>query len=276
MFYEVYIDVFFAVNAMLDYVILLITQKLQHYKSTKIRIAAASMAGSAILSIYLCVPFRHFLWIRLLFYAAAYISMSVIAFSWNRKKGLLRSALSLYVVSLLVNGIFHWLSIRVEHSFELLVLCILIYWGIRAIYFLYAQKNEKEQHIYEIRIIYRKQSICLRGLWDTGNRLRSPYHGKGVSVIGYETISSYLSESVKKCMESGNVSLMEETEEEFIFLIPYETLDHKRGLMPVLTAEQMFVKKEGEELEYKNPLLGISRMPVSSDNAFQVVLTAQG
>ncbi|MCI8370982.1 MAG: sigma-E processing peptidase SpoIIGA [Lachnospiraceae bacterium] len=277
MFYEIYIDIFFAVNAVLDFLIILIVQKIQHYRSTMIRMIAAAMAGSAILSVYLCIPVKQYMWTRLLFYMCAYVSMAVIAFPGNKKAGIVRAVILLYLVSFLVNGIFRWLNLQVEHVWLLFVLCVGIYVGIRGAVFLYARKQEETQHIYEIRINYKQHLLCLKGLWDTGNLLRSPYHQKGVSVISYEAIRDYLSDSLRQCVESGDFTSMEMgVEGERIFLIPYETIDAKPGIMPVLAADRMLIQKEGEELEYENPLLGISSKPVSIRRAFQVVLTAQG
>lgn len=274
MLYEVYIDVFFAVNAMLDFFVIETVRILQHYRSTKWRRVMASMTGSAVLCIFLCLPAREYVIVRIVFYVGAFYSMAAIAFPQNRKKGMVKSILTLYFVSLLINGIYHWLSLKISNATELLVGATVIYILMNVGWFFYRQSKENDRHIYNVHIVYESRDILLKGLWDTGNRLRSPFHGKGVSVINYQCLKNYISESSKKCMESGDWSeLFLENTKERIFLIPYETVDSKHALMPVLTADKMIIEREEGDLEYKQPLLGISQLPVSKSDLFQVILS---
>lgn len=277
MVYEVYIDVFFVVNAILDFFVIQATKKIQHYKSTSLRIVMASMAGALCLSVFLCLPVRKYIPVRILFYVLAFGSMAVIAFPWNRKKGMIKAVLTLYGVSLLFNGIYQWLSLKIEGTFQLLVLSMAVYWMVDILCFIYRQSGEKNQHIYETHIYYKDNEILLKGLWDTGNRLRSPYHGKGVSIVNYDSIKMIISENACKYLESGGrkEDIFMQSDER-MFLIPYETLDRKHALMPVFTAEKMIVEKEEGIMEYRNPLIGISISPVSSRDLFQIILTTNG
>ncbi len=276
MFYEVYIDIFFAVNAMLDFFIIETARKIQRYKSTNIRVVIASMAGSAVLCVFLCVPVRKYMLVRLLFYGGAYGSMAAIAFPQNKRMGRIKAVFTLYVISLLVNGIYQWLSWNIEHSFQLLAAGTGIYLLIGGACFWYRKSQESQRHIFDVRIRFQGQDIYVKGLWDTGNRLCSPYDGKGVSVIDYESIQGFISKDIQKCVESGINTADLEALETKIFLIPYQSVGCAHGLMPVLSAENMVVEREGEEIEYRNPLLGISKSPVSKGNLFQIILTTDG
>lgn len=277
MLYEVYIDVFFAVNAMLDFLVICLVKKIQHYKSTNIRVVLASMAGSATLCLYLCLPIRNYLLVRLLFYGGAFLIMAVIAFPDNRKRGLIKTVLVLYGISLLVNGVYHWLSLEVACLNQLTASGITVYFIVSGVNLLYRRTLVETQHIYEVSLFYNQKEIVLKGLWDTGNRLRSPYDFRGISVIGYEVFGEFLSEPMKRCVES--VFRMENccmpVGEKVIF-VPYGTVGKKRAIMPVVVIEKITIKKETETIEYRNPLIGISPNPVSADEVFQVVLTTHG
>lgn len=277
MFYEVYIDIFFAVNAMLDFLIIQLARKIQHYKSTTMRVVLAAVAGSMVLCIFLCLPVRKYILIRVFFYIAAYAGMAAIAFPHNRKKSMIKAMLTLYGVSIFVNGIYQWLNLKIEHSFQVLASGIVIYLLINVIWFVYKQNQQCEKHICSVHIKFQKQDIILEGLWDTGNRLRSLYHGKGVSVINYDCIREFISEDMKTCIEAGkctdNFTL---PSGEKLFFIPYQTVGCAHGMMAVLPAERMTVEKNGEKLEYETPLLGISKVPVSKNDIFQIILTTDG
>lgn len=276
MLYEIYIDVFFVVNAMLNFWIIQLVRKIQHYKTTNLRVIVASMAGSFILCVFVCLPFRKYIMVRFLFYVVSFGTMEVVAFPDNKKRSMLNGMLVLYGASLLVNGIYRWLSLEIDNTLQLLSVSILIYLSIKVGWSLCKQKNENQRHIYNVCIVYREQNILLKGLWDTGNRLRSPFHGKGVSVISYQSIQKYVSEGMQKYMEMGKCTDGFVATEEKMFLIPYETVDCKHGLMPVFVAEKMIIQREETTLEYQNPLLGISKTPVSSRDLFQVILTTNG
>lgn len=255
MFYEVYIDVFFAVNAMLDFFVIQLARKIQHYKSTNLRIVLASMTGSAILCIFICLPIRRYLLVRMLFYIGAFAGMSLIAFPYNRKKGIVKAVVTLYGVSLLINGIYQWLSLQIEHGYQVLLMGIFIYVIISLSWFVYKQRHGPQQHIYQVHLWIKQREVLLQGLWDTGNRLCSPYDGKGISIIDYECIREFISEDEK------------------FFFVPYQTVGCAHGLMKVITVDKMVIEKEGEMLEYIKPLLGISKTSVSKGNGFQIVLT---
>lgn len=277
MFYEVYIDIFFAVNAMLDFFVIELAENIQHYKSTMKRKLLAAMTGSLILCIFISLPFRRQLLVRVFFYVTAFLTMAVIAFPHNRKRSIMKSVLTLYGVSIFVNGIYRWLSLKIEHSFQLLASGIVVYLLIYAIWFVYRQSRSFDTHICAVNISFHGQNIALSGLWDTGNRLRSPYHGKGVSVINYDSIREWISDDMKKCIETGRCTQEYVlTAEEKLFFIPYQTVESANGMMAVVTAENMTVEKNGEKLEYKKPLLGISRIPVSQKDLFQIIVTTEG
>lgn len=275
MSYEVYIDVFFAVNALLNLPVLILVKRIQHYKSSKVRIVLASMAGSGFLSILLCLTVRKYVPVRIAGYAAAYGAMGAIAFPDRRGAERIRTAAAIYIAGLLFNGVFRWLSMRIEHMPGLLGGCLMVYVAVCGSLTVYKRLQGKEHEIYEVRLRYHGTDISMRGLWDTGNRLRSPYHGRGISVVNYDSISGCMTERLRQFVEKDEMS-EEPPEGEHVYYVPYETVSHKHGMMPVIEAEQLCIMKDSGMLEYQRPLLGISRLPVSGRQTFQIILTTEG
>lgn len=284
MVYEVYIDVFFFVNMMLDLWILLIVKRLKHYKSTKLRLAAAAANSAFWLSAYLCMPWPKSYFFRGICYVFAYVGMAYIAFGvqggvkhMQKALGLLQRAVFLYAAGLFANGIFHYLSLKTRHIWELLLSCAFIYCMIQGLLFVCFRLCRAGQAICAVKLVYNGETIVLDGLWDTGNRLYFEGAGKGVSVIQYEYLEPYLSSSLKERIEK-RVSEQEETKgkEEFLFFLPYETVSEQDRVFPVIMAQCMTVERKGECLEYKNPLLALNFQPVSKNGEFQMILTTLG
>lgn len=276
MYYEVYIDIFFGINALLDFFVLMLVKKILCCKSSITRILLASMAGAGLLCLYLLIPFRGNGIMILCFYVGACLCMERIAFPDNTGKGRLQAVVVLYGVSFLVNGICHWLNLQVSHLWQLLLVLGGLYGLLSIVYTVYTRINKQEKSIYKVQIMYHTGVIRLKGLWDTGNRLVSPYHKRGVSIINYDSIREYLPDSIsgqitkKYMIEGGEVPL------KGIVYVPYETVGCRHGLMPVIEAQRMVIETEKGQLEYQKPLLGISRSPVSSRGTFQIILTTQG
>lgn len=288
MFYEIYIDVFFFVNMMLDLWVLFIVKKLKHYKSTKIRMLAAAAGGALCFSVYLCLPGEKSIILRGITYVIAYAGMAYIAFGTGKKHTagerllhktveLFRKTAVLYGVGLLVNGIFHYLALKTEHVFELAFSCVIVYLVIQGLVFLCFRGRKTGQTICAVRLLYSGNTIVLDGLWDTGNSLYFEGAQKGVSVINYECLAPYISSSLKERIEKRRIK-QEETDsgEEFLFFLPYETVSDKYGVFPVVMAQRMTVELPGECLEYKNPLLALNFKPVSKNGEFQMILTTSG
>ncbi len=290
MFYEVYIDVFFFVNMMLDLWILFIVKKLKHYKSTNIRMLAAAAGGALCFSVYVCVPGEKSVLLRGICYMAAYAGMAYIAFgSWRKHREgenrfqkaveLFRKIAVLYGTGLLVNGIFHYLAFRTEHIGQLVLGCFIVYFIVQGLAFFCLKGRKTGRTICMVKLLYNGNTIVLDGLWDTGNRLYFEGAQKGVSVINYECLEPYISSSLKERIEKRSIE-QEQTAsgsvEEFLYFLPYETVSEKYGMFPVVMAQSMTMELQGECLEYKNPLLALNFKPVSEKGEFQMILTTSG
>lgn len=275
MSYEVYIDVFFAVNTVLDIPILILVRKIQHYRSSVVRIVLASMAGAGILSLMLCLKARTYVLIRAVAYVCAYGTMGAVAFPDRKGTERIRTAVAVYITGILFNGVFRWLSLKIEHLPGVLAGCLLVYAVVSGIMALYKRLQGKEHEIYEVRVRYHGRDIIMKGLWDTGNRLRSPYHGRGISVVSYEMVSGCMDSRLKLLMERGEMP-QEYAAGEPVYYVPFETVNHTGGMLPVIEAERLYIMKDNGMVEYRKPLLGVSMVPVSSSRTFQIILTTDG
>lgn len=273
--YELYIDIFFAVNTMLNFLVIVLVRQILQYQSTVMKMAAAAAAGAFILSFYIVAGAGRFMWLRIVFFLSAYIVMSRIAFVRCRGRARIRAAISLYAMSIFVNGMWNWLGADVLGVWQLGIGIVLVYGMIRLIERVFRQLHGKEEEMCEVCIGYHGSMIRLKGLWDTGNCLKSPYHGRGISIVSYDCMKIYMPEALRACMESGG-DIKEHPEGERLFYVPYRTIDRPGGMLPVIEAQWMWIQKDQMTKEYQKPLLGLSMVPVGEKNRFQIILTTQG
>lgn len=276
MLYELYIDIFFVINAILDGLIIAIVKKVQKCSGSKIRMCLASVVGSGLLSLFICIPFEKNVIFQLFFYMLSYGSMALVAFGWKGRKHLFKMVFFLYVVSLFVNGIFRWLSPNIRHITGVVCYCLVVYGIVCVLLWFFQQIQGEEEDLYTICIYYKDYKIILKGLWDTGNRLCSPYHGKGITVLSYDSMQQYISGNIKECIDKGIITEEADLGNERIFFVPYRTVSNQQEMMVVLEGKKLLIRKNKEIIEYKKPLLGISKNPVSEKDEFQAVLTTNG
>lgn len=276
MYYELYIDLFFCINALLDAFVLLLVKRMQRYTCSVLRLLLGAMAGSAILCIYVCMPYTHIWIIRTLFYFISFACMEGIAFSKNCITEHIRGIITLYVSSLILNGICSWLQIRSRHIWDLCLTGIGIYVAWEIVYTVYKNLKRKTDTICKVKMIYKGHCIQVKGLWDTGNCLHMIGSGRGVSVIGLDVMRAYLSAEFCRKMDAGEYENVQACAQDGIKCIAYETIGSRRKWMPVMEAEYMYIEMPDGMREYQRPLIGISRYPVSSRNAFEMVLTTNG
>lgn len=286
MYYELYIDVFFLVNFMLDVFVLMLVKSCMKYQTSILRIMLAAALGSGGLCIFLLLPVRNRIGVQLLFYVVIYSAMVLVGFHIKSIRGFLRCLIILYAVSFLVSGIYTGIARKIQGFSKLFLSSMAIYWLIRIVIKLFKIISAGQCNIYPVRIIHKGAIVDMKGLWDTGNQLHSPYNRKGVSIVGYEDVCSYLQKDVldklNMYLQQGVNTYQKEQitdeipDEEPVMLIPYRTIGNQHGLLPVIEVDNICIQKDGEVLEYPKALIGISKEKVTKSANYQMILTTDG
>ena len=108
----------------------------------------------------------------------------------------------------------------------------------------------RQSVIYYAKITEGNQTICVRGLKDTGNQLMDPLTKKPVSIIEKEKLNGLISEETK------------------MLYVPYQSVGKSNGLMKACIMEQM----EVEGIIYRNVILGLFEGKLSSNNEYHIIL----
>lgn len=228
---KIYIDLFFLLNLIMDYIIILSTSILLKRKTSTIRIILSSLLGG-ISSLLLFSNIN-----KILLEVISIILMVLIAFGYNKIRYIIKNIIYVYLLSTLLGGIIYLFNIKVSNNVFLTYLIIIII-SIEVL-ILYIKEIKKMKNIYnnyyKVDIYFKdKEKISVIGFVDTGNNLYDPYKKRPIILLS------------KKYIRDDNY-----------ILVPYYTTNGE-GLLKCIKPDIIFI----EGIGYKgNILIGFSDSP---------------
>ena len=225
---EMYIDLFFIFNVIMDYIIIMSTSILLKRRTSYIRMILSSLIGG-ISSIVLFTSLN-----KIVIEIVSIVIMVLISFGYKGIRYLINNILYMYILSTLLGGIIYLFNIKVSNSMFLTYLIIIVI-SIE-IMILYIKENKKMRSIYNnyyrVDIYFKdREKLSLIGFVDTGNNLYDPYKKRPVIIVPNKYIK----------------------EDKYI-LVPYHTINGN-GLLKCIKPDIIFIDGIG----YKgNVLIGFS------------------
>ena len=225
---EMYIDLFFIFNVIMDYIIIMSTNILLKRRTNHIRMILSSLIGG-ISSLVLFTSLN-----KIVIEIVSIVIMVFISFGYKGIRYLINNILYMYVLSTLLGGIIYLFNIKVSNSMFLTYLIIIVI-SIE-IMILYIKENKKMRSIYNnyyrVDIYFKdREKLSLIGFVDTGNNLYDPYKKRPVIIVHNKYIK----------------------EDKYI-LVPYHTINGN-GLLKCIKPDIIFIDGIG----YKgNVLIGFS------------------
>lgn len=217
---RVYLDLVILLNVLVDFLLLLGTNRLAGYLPGWRGILVASLFGGGYAGACI-LPGLQFLgnW---LWRTVSLGMMAVIAFGWNRS-AIQRGAVFI-LLSMALGGFAMGMG---RNSFPMLILAAALMWGLCKLSF---QGGVGQREYIPVELTWKGKTIKLLALRDTGNTLRDPITGEQVLVAGADVamellgISSYQLQHPVEAMAKGEISGLR--------LIPYHTVGQPAGLLP--------------------------------------------
>lgn len=297
MYYEVYIDVLFMVNLVMDFFILLIMRKILKYTATYFRILLGSMAGALGMCLLFLFPPTYPLVRIILIHGIINGIMVVVGLKIRSRKEFIKSMGLLYLVTFLAGGIFDFLyqqtilgdfysdyilgnsrkaiGIR-SFLFFTAASYIIINIGLKA----YEYYKAKYKYVYRVVVCHQKREIDIMGLLDTGNSLKDPISRKPVSIIQYQYMKPLLEEETAEFLTEfyhGNIREFNSIDKGIskILYIPYHSIGKKHGILPAIIADKLYIHTEEKTVELKNQIIGICEEPVTGKKSYQMILNPE-
>lgn len=256
MYYELYIDILFLTNFMMDSLLLLAVRKMLKCPVSSGRVLLGSAAGAALACLLTVCPLPAALKLP-----AGYAGIgSVMVWTGLNQRGrsFWKAFGLLYAAAFLMGGILQAFRPWLRTGSIFFAAAVAAYYLLSGIWQCMLRLGRRQAQICEV-VVHTGEEICrMHALLDTGNGLTDPVSGEPVCVIDPECAGRMFGK------EKGGAGMR---------FIPYRTVGGE-GVMPVFRAEQMEVRLPDEEAGFlaEHPIIGICEGMVSEQGDYQMIL----
>ncbi|MCI8584149.1 MAG: sigma-E processing peptidase SpoIIGA [Dorea sp.] len=240
-YYELYIDVLFLVNFLMDYILLLVAKKVLRFTSSYGRICVGALLGAFLTCIVTAVGIPFTFMKVVLFYILVPSAMLLTALPIRSLQSFFRALVTLYISGFLVGGIFEYLNQYIEVGSLFFALAMASYYLASGVLKILAMLFHFGESHCSVILFFGGKSCRAEAIVDTGNHLRDEVSGKSVSII-----SNRLAEK-----------LFGEKMPEGLRYIPYRTIGKGTGVIPVLSIDLICIDGK-EEQRVEQPMVAIS------------------
>ncbi len=255
MYYELYVDVLFLVNFMMDYILLLIVRKMLKCNATHGRICIGAAVGSLLTCITIILPIPYPVIKLILFHVFVNTCMIQVGLKIKTIRLFLKAMITLYIGSFLLGGIMETVRPYVRVGSLFLVLAIAGYYLVLGIWKFISYMQRWNQFHCKVELYLGNERYEIKGLIDTGNGLRDPISGEPVSVLNHAVAKKLFGEKPLK-----NVRY-----------IPYRSIGKKEGVLAAFQIDRMCVWTD-TKCWVENPLIAISEEPIGMGNEYEMIL----
>ena len=282
MYYEFYIDVFFVVNLLMDFLVLCLTRRLLGETANPKRALAGAAAGAGSICLFILFAGKIHVVKMVIFYGTAGILMVRIGCGFKTLKKLILGTSAFYGASFLLGGILHVLpGTKGRGMLTFTIITVTAYGVVNTGIRLWKYLKEKEPVQCRAVVALNGRKMEVKGLYDTGNCLRDYETGKPVSVMEYGVFAGLLEEEQKKALQQfcamEDISAREMQPEAAASLRPrfllYTSVGCSRGLLLVITADSLTVRTGEKEKQIRNAAIGLSQTALSFHGNFQIIIS---
>lgn len=280
MSYEVYIDVVFVTNLLMDYFLLRIAGWILSCGKSRVRSFFAAAAGAFYSCFLLYIPAEDFLPAAILCHGACAYLMIRIGFGLKKGGLVVKAMVTLYLTAFLWGGFWEVLSSgwkMTVRTFFLFAFCT--YFALSALIYLTETLRARMKHIYPITISYRGKVQSAYGFYDTGNLLTEPVSGKPVSVVCPELLESILPEEMKESLKNikENQGEKESTQLKEIRprFVPYRAVGKENGMLLAVTLEDLCIHTPKEVVHVESPVFAMSEEASALEKECKVLLNSR-
>lgn len=282
MYYEFYLDVFFVVNLLLNFLILCLTNQLLTGAANSVHALKGAAAGTTG-SCFILVFSKEILSLQngILYAGILLLMVSMGCRIRGLKDLILKTCIFLGCNFLLGGFLFVFPETIRRNIFTFGAITVLCYWilyiGIRLCKYL---KRKRELYC-EVLITLNGREIKVKGLYDTGNCLYDRATKNSVCVVVKDSFFQLLTDKQQQFLESfcamEEIGLSEGKDEiRDCFnprFLPYTSVGCQRGLLPVVTVDMITVIEQEEEKKIVHAAVGISYTKLSEEGRFQAIIS---
>ncbi|HHX51840.1 MAG TPA: sigma-E processing peptidase SpoIIGA [Clostridia bacterium] len=292
----IYIDVVFAVNFLMDFLILWSVARFGQFRTSWLKILAGALVGS-FYSLVIFFPgpgFLETIGIKLL----VSMIMILLSFSWHSVKYFLQALGCFYLISFMVGGamlggIYFLQGSLLQGSFfpgifflsgipsvwllaGLASLAFFSYLGSSLI------KKGLFRRLYLVSTVvcFGEKRIAARSLVDTGNQLRDPLTRCPVMILEYSLLKEVLPSQLQDFYENREEPELEKTLQVLagtswavkVRVIPFKTIGRRKGMLLGLKPDMVYVVTEEKTVKHHSVIIGVYAGTLSPENKYRALL----
>lgn len=255
MYYELYVDVLFLVNFMMDYLLLMIVRKTLRCTATHAAVCLGAFAGAILTCVIVVIPIPYPFVKFVLFHTLVNTCMIRVGLKIKNIRSFFKALIMLYIGGFLLGGILESVSQYVRVSSLFFAIAIAGYYIVLGIWkFISCVQRWNRCHC-KVELQMGEKTCSVRGLIDTGNGLCDPISGQPVSILGRKRARQLLGEETLKYMR----------------YIPYQTVGKKDGVLPAFQIDKMYVYGD-MKYQIEHPLIGISEEEFAEKGEYEMIL----
>lgn len=255
MHYELYIDVLFLVNFMMDYLLLLTVKKILKCSATHKNIFIGSLTGSLFTCVVIAMPLEMPFMKFILFHIVINTLMVKVGLRIKKIRDTLRALIGLYIGSFLLGGIFTYLRQYVKTGSLFFGIAVLSYWMMQGVWAFITCIQRINQSTCKVTMYLGEVQCTVNALVDTGNCLRDPLTGCPVCVVEKGAMEELIEE--EKIGELRNIF--------------FHSVGTENGRIPVIQLEKMCVHRETKCWIF-HPIVGICMERISENGGYEMIL----
>ena len=276
---EIYIDVVFAANLLMDYILLRILGSILRLKGNGRRCLAAAVTGALFSCFILCIPIEESPLILVLLHAACAAGMIRIAYGIKKSGLLLKAVTMLYLTAFLAGGFWEAAAKGRLNWRTFFLFAFGTYMGISASVCFADTVRARRKNIYPITLSWQGKEQNAYGFYDTGNILSDPLSGEPVSIAEPELLETILSGELVDKLKHLKENPGELKSTEIAALRPRylscRTVGSAECLILAVTLENLCIYTPREVVRISGPVFAMAFEPSALGKEYKVLLNSR-
>ena len=279
MHYEIYIDVVFVTNLLMDYILLRFTGKIFRCGKSRGRTLLGALLGALFSCCILYVPAAGFLPAVILLHGACAVGMLVVGCGLKKGSLLVKAVLTLYMAAFLCGGF--WEAAKSENltarAFVLFaaVTCL----GASAWSYLADSIRIRMKNVYPVTLVCGGRSKSFYGFYDSGNLLMDSVTRKPVSIgkpdILYDLLPAETADQLKHLKENpgelqGTVAAGLQPH-----FVTFQSIGKEQGMLLAVTLENLCIQTPAEVVQVDRPVFAFALEPSAFGKEYEVLLNSR-
>ena len=274
MYYEIFIDVLFTMNYVMDFFLLRLVNRLLHSSATLGRSLLGAFIGAGGICLLALRPGSRMM-NTILVHVVINTLMVKFGCKLSKIRELLRGVLVLYTASFLLGGMIMLIR-KYAGTWGIQVFLLsgtISYLFLAAGIRVYTRSEKKADRMYKVRLYANGKCKEETAFLDTGNRLTDSVSGKPVCICNIDILKGLLEENTLRELEqfssgliSGNFGNLHP------HFLPFISLGCSQGMVLAVTLDYLYLEGRNVHKIIRRPVIAVSgeHCPFSGD--YQMIL----